>query len=1093
MLKAAVRIGLLFMLLLLMMVAPQVWATARCDSIFTGPINDNLADTGSGIAQEDLDAFPWQDNPWPPSGTTLSGGDYYFTNLTYNNNYNLFIAPGARVTIYVNGSFIVNNKLDLNPTGDATQLTIVVRNNIEVNNLAVINGLLFAGGSIDINAVNTVVGGLAANGPIDVGSNTEVTFDPDAAGNLELPGLCSNEDVVELRAHYPMDVCNDITDDVIIDLTSRFPAQGYLLSQETGIVNKAVGLRTNGTDYIELPSALFNRLSDFTISGWFYIDRPAEFSDLISLGNDTTDTELELYVNSKGVVGFGIKGGYYNAFSPTPTVNLRAWNHIALTRKGQQACLIINNNAATCTTVPQGSLNVNRAALGVWWRLASGFTDEFDGVIDEVLVFEGDLSSAEIAQIYNNQIRGLNWDGASRSDGCFIPVDHFRLIHSTETVRCLSSEVTVQACANADCSLLFTDPLSVTLGATAGSYLNSNTVSLNSGTGLAVLENPLGGTSTISVLQSSIPAANQTQCFAGGSASNCEVNFVDVGLAFFAADGISAWSSMRSGLAQNITLKAIEAGDQLGLCKARVQGPQQVAIALSCENPGSCQSGQQASINDISITKNTRGQTGNGTNIPVIFDVNGSAALAFNYTDVGAIQLHAFMNVAATLEEPAFALSGSSDVVVSQPYAMIVGDVTDANGNANPQTTNSGDGFIAAEEPFTVQVRSVNYSGALTPNFGLETPAQKAVVAFDSAVYPIPNLGSAALLSSGTFAPSATLGVQQSDTVVWREAGTIKLSASIENDSYLGQTFSGDTPVSDNIGRFYPNDFKLASSAVLDSCSAFSYMDDPKLSVAWTANAVGAQGRVLKNYGANYQGTAEFAYVARNLASDNLTASLGSRFTAELGSWVEGVYVVDTNTAKFSRLVDAQLDTQLDGPYSELQVGVSISTEIDSRMWQSADMDAASTTSCTTCTAKALAGMLDVRFGRMRLENSFGSEFEPLQVPMQTQYWQGTGWALNTADACTSYAATQLSDSSAQLQLTGSGTLVLGGYDVGEGMFADSQRKTGDYQLSYPASDWLLWDWDGDGKADNDPTAVLRFGSYRGNDRIIYWRETGND
>ncbi|MEO2281265.1 DUF6701 domain-containing protein [Pseudoalteromonas pernae] len=850
--------------------ASPISAMTRCEDLFTGPVNENLAASGGGIAQEDLDAFPWQNNPWPASGSILSGGDYFFTglNVTSGRGYDLIILPGEQVTIYVNGSLLVNNRLDLNVAGDASQLTIVARYDIEINNLSVINGLLFAGRTLSINANNAVVGGLASNGPINVGSNTEITFDPDAAANLELPGLCNSGD----------------------------------------------------------------------------------------------------------------------------------------------------------------------------------------------------------AQVH-----------------------HYRLTHSTSTVRCLSSSITIQACADENCSALYTDPNTVQLSSTAGSYLNSGTITLNNGVGTGFLQHPQGGNATIGIANASTPVSNSSECYASGLASDCTINFVDAGLAFFGPDGVSALSSMRAGLAQNITLRAVETDEQTGACQARVQGSQLVSFGLSCENPGSCQSTEQGTINGTIIGKNSQGLSSNKANVSVAFDTNGAAALAFNYTDVGAIQLHAFMNVAATLEEPAFALSGSSDVVVSQPYAMIVGDVTDANGNANPQTTNSGDGFIVAEEPFTVQVRSVNYSGALTPNFGLETPAQKAVVAFDSAVYPTPNLGSAALLSSGTFAPSATLGVQQSDTVVWREAGTIKLSASIENDSYLGQTFTGDTPVSDNIGRFYPNDFKLVSSAVLDSCSAFSYMDDPKLSVAWTANAVGAQGRVLKNYGANYQGTAEFAYVARNLASDNLTASLGSRFTAELGSWVEGVYVVDTNTAKFSRLVDAQLDTQLDGPYSELQVGVSISTEIDSRMWQSADMDAASTTSCTTCTAKALAGMLDVRFGRMRLENSFGSEFEPLQVPMQTQYWQGTGWALNTADACTSYAATQLSDSSAQLQLTGSGTLALGGYDVGEGMFADSQGKTGDYPLSYPASDWLLWDWDGDGKADNDPTAVLRFGSYRGNDRIIYWRETGND
>ncbi len=863
-------LNVFFFVCLMNVVAFPTLAMTRCEDLFTGPINENLAASGGGIAQEDLDAFPWQNNPWPASGTILSGGDYFFTglNVTSGRGYDLIIAPDEHVTIYINGSLLVNNRLDLNVAGNASQLTIVARYDIEINNLSVINGLLFAGRSLSINANNAVVGGLASNGPIDVGSNTQITFDPDAAANLELPGLCNSSD----------------------------------------------------------------------------------------------------------------------------------------------------------------------------------------------------------AQVH-----------------------HYRLIHSIQTVRCLNSSINIQACADEDCATLFTDPNTVQLSTSAGTYVNSGSVTLNNGVGTGLLQYPQGGAVTIGVADSSTPTSNATQCYASGVASDCEINFVDAGLAFFEADGVSSLSSMRAGLAQSITVRAVEADEQTGACQARVQGSQVVSFGLSCENPGSCQSTQQGTINGTNIGKNSQGLSSNRANVSVTFDTNGTAALAFNYTDVGAVQLHADMNVAQTTDQPAFSLSGSSSNIVSQPYAVVVGSVTDASGNVNPQTTNSGDGFIAAEEPFTVQVQSVNYSGALTPNFGLETPGQKAVVAFDSAVYPTPNLGSAALLSSGIFAPSATLGVQQSDAVVWREAGTIRLSASIENGSYLGQTFIGDTPVSDNIGRFYPNDFTLASSAVLDSCSAFTYMDDPNISIAWTANAVGAQGRVLQNYGTNYEGTAEFTYVARNLASSNLTPNLGSRLSSEFGTWDEGVYAVDTSTAKFTRLLDAQLDTELDGPYSELQIGVSISSEKDSRTWQSADMDAASTTSCTACTAKALAGMLDVRFGRMRLENSFGSEFESLQVPMQSQYWQGIEWALNTADSCTSYTATQLSDTSADLQLTGAGTLVLGDYGLSEGMFADSQGKTGDYPVSYPADDWLLWDWDGDGKADNDPSAVLRFGSFRGNDRIIYWRESGND
>jgi MSHA biogenesis protein MshQ len=42
------------------------------------------------------------------------------------------------------------------------------------------------------------------------------------------------------------------------------------------------------------------------------------------------------------------------------------------------------------------------------------------------------------------------------------------------------------------------------------------------------------------------------------------------------------------------------------------------------------------------------------------------------------------------------------------------------------------------------------------------------------------------------------------------------------------------------------------------------------------------------------------------------------------------------------------------------------------------------------------------RFGRLRLQNAYGPESVALRVGLETQYWNGTGFVLNTLDACTS-------------------------------------------------------------------------------------------
>jgi MSHA biogenesis protein MshQ len=62
---------------------------------------------------------------------------------------------------------------------------------------------------------------------------------------------------------------------------------------------------------------------------------------------------------------------------------------------------------------------------------------------------------------------------------------------------------------------------------------------------------------------------------------------------------------------------------------------------------------------------------------------------------------------------------------------------------------------------------------------------------------------------------------------------------------------------------------------------------------------------------------------------------------------------------------------------------------------------------------------------------------------------------------------------------------------VGNG--AAGNNKKGRLDFEYQVPPWLQYDWNGntdnDDAYDQNPTAILTFGLYRGNDRIIYQRE----
>jgi MSHA biogenesis protein MshQ len=50
-------------------------------------------------------------------------------------------------------------------------------------------------------------------------------------------------------------------------------------------------------------------------------------------------------------------------------------------------------------------------------------------------------------------------------------------------------------------------------------------------------------------------------------------------------------------------------------------------------------------------------------------------------------------------------------------------------------------------------------------------------------------------------------------------------------------------------------------------------------------------------------------------------------------------------------------------------------------------------------------GTTTVRSGRARLLNAYGSELLDLPMAFRTEFWNGTGWTLNSADVCTGDAS----------------------------------------------------------------------------------------
>jgi MSHA biogenesis protein MshQ len=217
-------------------------------------------------------------------------------------------------------------------------------------------------------------------------------------------------------------------------------------------------------------------------------------------------------------------------------------------------------------------------------------------------------------------------------------------------------------------------------------------------------------------------------------------------------------------------------------------------------------------------------------------------------------------------------------------------------------------------------------------------------------------------------------------------------------------------------------------------------------------------------------------------------------------NWVDGEYIF-VDTGLFSRA------SNVDGPFRTLQVGILLSDNDDNDSnIAGLDMRSDTNTDCNAigdCNAVWLGKNLDLRFGQLTLNNVFGPETFSLDMAVQTEYYDGKNFVLSTDDNCTSLSITNPPLS--PLPLSWTGNLAAGdtmpslvtNIGAGEGEIRFSAAGLGnegsvifEYDTSTPTNlSWLNTENDGDSQYDDNPFAKITFGQFRGNDRMLYWRE----
>lgn len=739
----------------------------------------------------------------------------------------------------------------------------------------------------------------------------------------------------------------------------------------------------------------------------------------------------------------------------------------------------------------------------------------------------------------------------------FYVVDHFLIAHSGSAVTCEAETVVITAHNNVD-SPSPADGKHIRIIATSntpGWRPDDVTWGLKSGAGVfvtptaAVAEYVFDGDessvelwlSNTSVADIDIDIVDVNDMSItdkdDGSIEDPVLPFNDSGLRFYAdvdsdnnADGISPIQSplVAGQSSGQMILRAVETSPQTGACLARVVGNQSVSMAYECINPNTCIRDKDMLISGVPIEENNVSAVSDYTSLTLNFDAQGEAVFTLTYFDVGEVRLHAQLILAATSNDPPFSLVGSSGGSVVMPADFLVTTITDTVSfpdvtRANPQTTTTGVGFIAAGDPFSVVVRSVGATGLITPNYGRELSPEGVGVVLNNLVMPVS--GSLGLMgNSSAFLGTSVSGEFTNTALTWSEVGTMTLKAQVADMNYLGEgNIVGS--VSPPVGRFYPKEYDLDSSSVDNGCvtGGFTYMSDQAMSyrpmsVNYTVRAISAVGAVMSNYDSS------LGYPVHNLRwvaeNDDDGIDLFDRLYMPPGQWSNGLWIVNgSNNAGFRRSLSGT-NEQIDGPFSNLQLGLVLDgSGVDPTLFSPSEVTFNPDTvgDCNVsgdCSAVALSGLVNMQFGRLIAGSVFGPETSALSVPFQSEIWNGRGFVINEVDSCTQLSAAditfnggKLSTDSNRTQTVGGGSTVglftvfspsvsisLSNGDAGLNFSAPGALNMGRVAINVDLTNypWLRFDWDQNGNHSNFtkvPEFSVTFGSYRGHDRIIYWQE----
>lgn len=357
----------------------------------------------------------------------------------------------------------------------------------------------------------------------------------------------------------------------------------------------------------------------------------------------------------------------------------------------------------------------------------------------------------------------------------------------------------------------------------------------------------------------------------------------------------------------------------------------------------------------------------------------------------------------------------------------------------------------------------------------------------------------------------------------WNEVGT--LSFDVFQNNYFNRSGFNIPSTTVNIGRFYPAYFEITGTEWIypdkqgSVAGNYVYMDQNFTDVNFEVVAYSSLGIKTENYGlfddslkASFSLVGEYAN-RLNITDVDLNASHWNSGALWHVNNLDHAVIWSKNEIT---AIASNRTTQADGPFNMSNNSYSITTNLGLEISGVDPVSFDASSFEPEVTEQELLSQPDVRYGRMVLDSVGASVGQSATVPLRVEYWDGNAFVLSNTDRASQFDGEQHCKQTVWPDPTqSSGAILKGSNTVIQGsdvtnLVADANNSTlreqvrfwlrlastspqtsetnVDCESGFVNQPWLQYNWRGQG--DEDPSTVVTFGIYRGNDRVIFRGES---